>query len=68
MTTETPTPADWLPGQYAVWAYVQRGGYGYGYPVEVTIVRVTARRVIVRAPLARGGSRDVAVKPESLRP
>ena len=56
------------PGDRATWMYTPRGGYGYTRAVPCIVVRVTPRRVTIRAPLERGGTRVVSVTPERLRP
>lgn len=54
-------------GNEAIWDYVPRGGYGWSYPVRVTILSVGRVKVRVRAPVARGGEKNVLVLPEKLR-
>lgn len=55
------------PDQELTWEHVPRGGYGYVVPVHVAVVRQTGKRVLVRAPLRSGGTREVWVRPEHLR-
>lgn len=54
------------PGDRAIWNHVPRGGYGYIEPIPVVVVRVTAKRVTIEVPLARGGTKRVSVHPMSL--
>ena len=56
------------PGDRMVWFRVQRGGYGYIKRIPVTVVKLGATRVKVEAPLKKGGTKRVWVKPESLFP
>jgi hypothetical protein len=55
-------------GRDVVWRHSPRGGYGYAYPVRVTIVSVGHSKVRVRAPLKSGGSKEILVVPRSIRP
>lgn len=55
------------PGERLVWRHQPRGGYGYVWPVDVTVVRRGPKRVLVEAPLARGGAKRVWVSPDALR-
>ena len=41
----------WAPGDRARWAHTPRGGYGYTRDVPCLVVRVTPKRVTVRARL-----------------
>lgn len=54
-------------GEAVEWHHEARGGYGYSWWVPATVVKVTAKRVVVSAALAAGGTKQIAVKPEKLR-
>ena len=56
------------PGDRLTWRHVPRGGWGYVFPVDVVVVSVGRKRVLVEAPLARGGTKRVRVSPEALQP
>lgn len=54
-------------GEKATWLYVPRGGYGYIYPVPVTVVGYTkAGKVLVDALLKDGTTTKRYVQEESL--
>lgn len=55
-------------GQDAIWMHRPFGGYGYVYPVCVTILSVGHGKVRVRAALKNGGSKEILVAPPSIRP
>lgn len=54
------------PGDRATWRYTPRGGYGYTMRVDVVVVSVGPARVQVEAPLERGGTKRVWVRPGHL--
>lgn len=56
------------PGARATWIHTPRGGYGYTMRVDVIVVSVGPKRVRVEAPLERGGTKLVWVRPENLGP
>ena len=56
------------PGDRITWLHQPRGGYGYGYPVDGTVVRVSGRRVVIRVPLRSGDLVERRVHSENLRP
>jgi hypothetical protein len=56
------------PGDRMIWFRVQRGGSGYIERTPVTVIRLGATRVQVEAPLKKGGTKRVWVKPENLFP
>jgi hypothetical protein len=55
------------PGESVTWLHEQRGGYGFIIPVPATVVKATAKRVVIDAALRSGGTKRVTVKPEKLR-
>lgn len=57
----------WQPGDHVTWLREQRGGYGFLQPVDALVLRLTAKRVIVRAHRHDGGYVERAVNPNSLR-
>jgi hypothetical protein len=60
--------ATFQPGMAVTWLYRQRGGYCLCVPVKAEVVRVTARRVIVRVTKERTGEVvERSVKAEYLR-
>jgi hypothetical protein len=61
------SPDDFKPGDRVTWLQQFSGGYGYMQPVDATVVRVGPKRVLIDAPLKSGGTKQVWVKPESLR-
>jgi hypothetical protein len=54
------------PGSRVTWLHQPRGGYGYVIPVPATVKRLTARRVLIAADLASGGTKDVWVTPAAI--
>jgi hypothetical protein len=56
------------PGDRMVWFRALRSGYGYIRRIPVTVVKLGATRVQVEAPLKKGGTKRVWVKPENLFP
>jgi len=54
-------------GERVTWWCVPRGGYGFGYPVEATIIAVHRTRVTVRVKRRNGVVVDRRVSPSSLR-
>ena len=55
------------PGSLATWLHEPRGGYGFTYPVNAEVLRVTAKRVLIRVPLKAGGTAERWVTPERLK-
>lgn len=55
------------PGDKVSWFYTQRGGWNFQWHVPATVVKVTAKRIIIDAELAKGGVKRVTVKPENVR-
>jgi hypothetical protein len=55
------------PGTSVTWLHQPRGGYGYVYPVDGTVVRVGGRHVTIRVPLRNGTLVERRVHPEHLR-
>lgn len=53
-------------GDKAIWLYEARGGYGFVYRVPCEVVKVTAKRVVIRAVNRLGNTVERAVKPEKL--
>jgi len=63
-----PLPAELLRvGERVTWWCVPRGGYGFGYPVDATIIAVHRTRVTVRVKRRDGIVCDRRVSPSSLR-
>ena len=63
-----PFPPEMMrAGERAVWWCVPRGGYGFGYPVDATIIAVHRTRVTVRVKRRNGVVVDRRVSPSSLR-
>lgn len=59
--------ARFAPGDLVTWLHVPRGGYGYFWPVDGEVVRVTAKRVRIRVAKRSGEKVTVSVRPEYLR-
>jgi hypothetical protein len=55
-------------GNTVTWLHQPRGGYGYLYPVDGTVVHVAGRHIVIRVPLRSGKLVERRVKPENLRP
>jgi hypothetical protein len=56
-----------FPGQPVVWAHQPRGGYGYSWLVDGTVVRATGQRVVIRVLLKSGQTVERVVRPEHLK-
>lgn len=54
------------PGQRVVWRHQPRGGYGYVIRVPATVVRRTAKRVLIAAQLKTGATKNVWTQPAAL--
>ena len=57
-----------MPVMDYTWNYIAPGGYGYVTSITVKVLKVESKRIMVQAPLKNGGTKDVWVKPENLRP
>lgn len=55
------------PAAAVTWLSIPRGGYGFVWPVDGTVVRRTSVRVIIRVTTRTGQQVERAVRPESLR-
>lgn len=56
------------PGDSITWLHQPRGGYGYVYPVDGTVVRTFGRRVVIQVLLRTGALVERRVRSENLRP
>lgn len=54
------------PGDRMIWRRWTSAGHGYLEKVPCTVVRQNARTVTIDAELARGGTKRIRVRPESL--
>ena len=48
MNQHKMTMSEFAPGQRVIWRHELRGGYGYIERIPGEVVRVTAKRVIIR--------------------
>lgn len=55
-------------GQKVIWSHIPRGGYGYAFKVNGTVVAVSANRVTIEVQKASGETVRRVVKPMSLEP
>ncbi|HLZ62775.1 MAG TPA: winged helix-turn-helix domain-containing protein [Ktedonosporobacter sp.] len=62
---ETPTFA---AGQAVTWRHVPRGGYGYVYPVDATVVGVSGNKLTLRVQKQDGTWKEVRVDARNVRP
>lgn len=53
-------------GDLVTWLHEPRGGYGYTFRIPARVVKLTARRVVIDAQLASGGTRRIAVRAERI--
>jgi hypothetical protein len=55
------------PGQAVVWRHVPRGGYGFCWGIAAEVVKVGAKRVLIRVRLRSGALQEVWVTPARLQ-
>lgn len=56
------------PGDRVTWLQELPGGYGYTWPVDSVVVKAGPESVLIEVPFSDGSTRQVRVKPETLRP
>ncbi len=59
--------SEFTPGQEVIWYYAQRGGWNLICPIRCKVVKVTAKRVQVEAPLRKGGTKLAWAHPDKLK-
>jgi hypothetical protein len=55
------------PDDRVIWLHQLRGGYSYTELIPITVVKLSAKRVQVEAPLKNSGTKRVSVNPANLR-
>lgn len=55
------------PGQAVTWLHQPHGGYGYTYPVDATVSKVTKHRITLRVPTRSGRIVTRSVRAEHIR-
>lgn len=60
-------PEELRAGDAVLWKWEPRGGYCVGHWVPAIVVSVGPKRITIAAELSRGGTKEVAVKPERLK-